>query len=142
MEGVLNKLNQLPIALSSEGMNFAIPINDIKYAAKQIIQHGKVNYGWLGVDVKAVPPALRAQLGLKQAHGVLIKSITPSSPAEKASLKQWDIVLRFGDTEVDTPQTLKRLARRTIPGRKVSINVIRIGKPLALTLEIGAATNR
>jgi len=139
LEGVIDKLNQMPVALSSEGMNFAIPINDAKYAAEQLIQYGKVNYGWLGVDVKAVPPALQAQLGLEAGHGVLIKGITQKSPAEKAGLKQWDIVLRFSDTKVDTPKALQRLARRTTPGQKVSINVIRKGKPLTLALEIGTA---
>lgn len=137
-----DKLHQQPFALSSEGMNFAIPINDVKYAAEQLIQHGKVNYGWLGVDAKAVPPAVRAQLGLKEGHGVLIKSITSSSPAEKAGLKRWDVVLQFGDTEVDTPKTLQRLVRRTSPGQKISINVVRKGKPLTLTLEIGTTKHR
>jgi len=118
MEEVLDKLNQLPIALSSEGMNFAIPINDIKYAAERIIKDGKVRYGWLGVNVRAVPPGMRAQLGLEEGHGVLIKSVVRSSPAEKAGLKQWDILLRFDNTEVDTPKTLQRLrAAQRLLGR-------------------------
>ncbi len=142
LENLRNKIHQQPFALSSEGMNFAIPINDIKYAAEQLIQHGKVNYGWLGVDAKAVPPAVRAQLELEEGHGVLIKGVTPSSPAEKAGLKRWDVVLQFGDTEVDTPKTLRRLVRRTSPGQKISINVIRKGNQLTLTLDIGTATRR
>jgi serine protease Do len=130
------KLPKQPFALSSEGMNFAIPINDIKYAADQLIQHGEVNYGWLGVDAQAVPPSLQSQLGLKE-HGVLIKNVTHLSPAEKAGLKQWDVILYFDDTEVDTPKTLQRLVRRTSPGQKVSIKVIRKVKTLTLTLEVG-----
>ena len=139
MEGMLDKLNQLPVVLSSEGMNFAIPINDVKYAAERLIEHGKVNYGWLGVNVRAVPPGMRAQLDLEKTPGVLIESVVRSSPAEKAGLKQWDIVRRFNNIEVDSPKTLQRLSRRTKPGRKVPIEVIRKGKPLKLKLEIGKA---
>jgi tetratricopeptide (TPR) repeat protein len=142
VQRMLDESHQQSFTLSSEGMNFAIPINDIKHAAEQLIQHGKVDYGWLGVDAKAVPPVVRAQLGIKKGHGVLIESVTPSSPAEKAGLKQWDVILQFGDTEVDTPKTLQHLVRRTSPGQKVSIKVIREGKPLTLTLEIGTATHK
>jgi S1-C subfamily serine protease len=136
------KFSEEPFTLSSEGMNFAIPINDIKHAAEQLIQHGKVDYGWLGVNAKAVPPAVQVQLGLEKGHGVLIESVVSSSPAEKAGLKQWDVILHFDDTEVNTPKTLQHLVRRTQPGQKASIKIIREGKPLTLTLELGTAKHR
>lgn len=120
------------------GIGFAIPINLAKYVFNQIVAHGKVSRGQLGVTVQGwTTPELAKQFGLPKPEGALISSVAPGSPAEKAGLKQGDVILKFNGDSVKDNNDLVMKVTETPPGTTVHLEVFRNGRtlPIDVTLE-------
>ena len=79
----------------SEGIGFAIPSNMAVHIAKELIAHGKVERGWVGVSLQDLTPELTQKLGLSSSKGVLISGVFESSPADRAGLKKGDIIVGY-----------------------------------------------
>ncbi len=125
-------------AILNRGQNigFAIPINIAKNLLPQL-KKGKVVRGWLGVEVQDVTPELAKSFGLKNAEGVLISSVFPKSPAEKAGLEHGDIIISFNGKRVRNAYEISRLVAETQPGSVVPVTIIRDGKQKTLKVKIG-----
>jgi serine protease Do len=121
----------------SIGIGFAIPINLAKTVLLQLRDHGSVVRGYLGVAVRPVPPDVAESAGLKDQQGVLIESVVEGSPAEKAGVQKGDVIVAVNDQAVAAPQELTRRIVATPPGTRVQISVVRKGKPLKLSVELG-----
>ncbi|MGA8400560.1 MAG: trypsin-like peptidase domain-containing protein, partial [Stellaceae bacterium] len=76
----------------SVGIGFAVPSNVAKKVVAALEEHGKVERGWLGVQIQPVTPAIASSLGLKSDHGALVAVVTPDSPSAAAGLKQGDVI--------------------------------------------------
>jgi serine protease Do len=124
------------------GIGFAIPINLAKSVMEQIIAHGKVIRGQLGVFIQALSPEMAQQFGLSKAEGALVASVQPDSAAAKAGIKQGDIILKFNGQPVANNNELLLKVSQTPPGTTVHLDVYRNGKtlPIAVTLEEASAT--
>jgi serine protease Do len=124
------------------GIGFAIPITLAKSVMEQIIAHGKVIRGQLGVYIQAVTPELAQQFGLPSAEGALVASVNPGSAAAKAGIKQGDIILKFNGEPVANNNELLLKVSQTPPGTTVHLDVFRDGKtiPISATLEEASAT--
>lgn len=87
----------------NDGIGFAIPMKIATGVADMLIKHGKVNYVRIGIILEALSPAQARQLGLDETtKGVLVNDVLPGSPADKAGLKQSDVIVGFaGDKVVD-----------------------------------------
>ncbi len=119
------------------GIGFAIPINMTKSVTNQLKKHGKVTRGWLGVMIQDVDEALSQSFDLKSASGVLISEVQRNSPASKAGIKQGDVLLSMNEKElIDVPDLRNRVAMIS-PGSKVKFQIIRDGKKIILTVDIG-----
>src|SRR6476661_181941 len=70
-----------------EGVGFAVPIDLARHSMQQLVEHGKVSYGWLGVRLSTVTPAIADRFGLAVQHGALLVEVTPGGPADDAGLK-------------------------------------------------------
>jgi serine protease Do len=81
--------------------------------------------GWLGVSIQDITPELAEYFGLKKATGALISDLVPDSPAEKAGLRQKDIVVAFNGKPVQDATILKNLVAAAVPGSTASVTVIR-----------------
>src|SRR5215472_15565600 len=92
----------------SVGIGFAVPSNVAKNIVAQLEEHGKVERGWLGVQIQEVTPAIAASLGLQGEHGALVAVVTANSPGAKAGLRQGDVILSFNDSEVNHLRDLPR----------------------------------
>src|SRR5271156_4916335 len=79
----------------NEGVGFAIPVSMFKPVMDQIMTHGKVVRGYLGVHIQDVTPDLATAFGLKQGGGVLIGDVSPDTPAAHAGLKKGDVILQI-----------------------------------------------
>jgi serine protease Do len=121
----------------SVGIGFAIPSSAAKSIVAQLEEHGKINRGWLGVQIQAVTPAIAASLGLSGDHGALVALVTPNSPGAKSGLKQGDVVLSFNGSSVDELHDLPRLVAATAPDTKATITVWRNGQKVPLDVTIG-----
>jgi len=120
-----------------EGIGFAIPSNMAVRIADQLIRHGKVERGWLGVSIQEVTPELAKSFGLAAPKGALIGDVTKDGPAEKAGLKRGDVVLTYGDKEVSDPATLRNMVADTRVGQDERVTVWRDRKKLDLRVRVG-----
>ncbi|HXV26076.1 MAG TPA: DegQ family serine endoprotease [Alphaproteobacteria bacterium] len=126
----------------SVGIGFAIPSNLAKPIIEQLREKGQVERGWLGVQVQAVTPALASALGLDAPKGALVSDVIPDSPAERAGLKQGDVILGFGDREVEEMRDLPRIVAETPADKKVELRIWREGGEVAQSVTIARQDQR
>jgi len=109
----------------SVGIGFAIPSNIAKTVVAQLKENGKVERGWLGVQIQKVTPEIAGALGLTEAQGAMVTEVTPDGPASKAGLKQGDVILSFAGHKVGNPRELARVVAKEPAGRRTSLTVWR-----------------
>ncbi|NRQ39149.1 PDZ domain-containing protein [Nonomuraea sp. NN258] len=109
------------------GVGFAIPINTAKHVSEQLIKNGKVSHAFLGVSVTDATG---------DVAGALIGQITPGSPAEKAGLRQGDLITKMGDKPVDGGDTVVGQVRGFKPGQQVKITYMRDGQTSETTVTL------
>jgi serine protease Do len=119
------------------GIGFAIPINMAKYINEQLLKNGKVTRGYLGVGIQDVDEALAESFGLDKAGGILITDVQPDSPADKAGIKNQDVILKLEDIELKDTQDLRNRIAQTIPGSEVRLHIVRDNKETELKVTIG-----
>lgn len=93
--------------------------------------------GWLGVHLDALNGQLGDYFGVKDGAGVLVTEVIEDSPAAKSGLKAGDVIVKVGDTEVDSPDALHEAMRDTKPGDDLKLTVLRKGSQKSLTAKLG-----
>ena len=119
------------------GLSFAIPIEMAIDVAKQIQTNGIVTRGWLGVIIQEVTLELAESFGMDRAHGALVASILPNSPAESSSLQVGDVITHFEGSRIERSSSLPPLVGRVPANSDATLNVVRQGTPIELTVNIG-----
>jgi serine protease Do len=110
------------------GIGFAIPVNMAKSVEEQLRSHGKVVRGWLGLIIQDMDENLAQSFGAgKTEGGILVSEITPGSPAEKAGLKQGDIVLSLNGSKLADVTDLRNRIAMTAPGSSITLEIVRDG---------------
>jgi serine protease Do len=122
----------------SVGIGFAIPSSLAKPVIDQLREHGRVDRGWIGVKIQEVTPEIADGLGLKAVKGALVAGVEPNGPADKAGLKQGDVILAFNGNEIDTLHGLPRVVAGVPAGQQADVSVWRDGKEQKLSLQVGA----
>ena len=120
------------------GVGFSIPSALAKGIVQQIIQHGSVQRGWLGVGIAPVTQDIASSLKLAAAKGAMVSQVTDGSPAAKAGLREGDIILAFGDRPVDHIQDLTRAVADTKAGTTRDVKIVRDGTQQTLQVNIAA----
>ena len=121
-----------------QGLSFAIPIDVAKKVEQQLVAHGKVTRGRLGISVQEVNQALAQSFKLPKPAGALVNSVEPDSPAAQAGLKPGDVIVQLGNDVIDHSGDLPEHVADLQPGTKTDLKVIRKGEPLTLSVKIGA----
>ena len=109
------------------GVSFAIPIEVAIDVSKQLQATGKVTRGRLGVQIQPLTPELAKSFKLDNTNGVLVTSVEPRSPAEKAGLQAGDVILGFEGKPVKNANELPRVVAATKPGTTVALDIWRGG---------------
>jgi serine protease Do len=120
------------IVATGQGIGFAIPINMAKEILPQLKEKGRVTRGWLGVGIQIMTSQLAKSFGLEEKKGVLVSQVFKESPAERAGIKQGDIILQFDGKEVQEVGGLSRTVASTPVGKPVEVKIFREGKDLTL----------
>ncbi|MGH8154883.1 MAG: S1C family serine protease [Rhodanobacteraceae bacterium] len=114
--------------VGAQGIGFAIPVRTAKRVLEQIVEHGHVVRGWLGVEVGAV--IVSADSGLPAAaRGAAIAYVYPGGPAARAGLQPGDILLKMGKQPIIDPTELRAREAEMKPGSTVEISGLRAGEP-------------
>jgi serine protease Do len=121
----------------SVGIGFAIPSSLAKPVIEQLKEHGKVERGWLGVQIQEVTPEIAKSLGLPKAEGALVADVTKDSPAAKAGLKQGDVILAFDGHDIAKVRDLPLVVAETPVGEKAKVEVLRGGDKKTIDIAIG-----
>lgn len=116
------------IIATGQGIGFAIPINMAKNIINQIIDKGKVERSWLGVGIQKLTPELAASMNISVKEGVLINRIYENSPAEKAGLKEGDVVIECNGKKLEDPSDLQKIVISSPVGSSLTLKIIREGK--------------
>lgn len=120
------------------GIGFAIPANMAKAVMEQLIAHGEVKRGQIGVQLQDLTPEIAQAMDLKEGvRGALIAQVVKGAPADKAGFKTGDVVVRVGDKPVNSAADLRNAIGLQRIGDNLKIEVLRKGETLTLTPTIG-----
>jgi Do/DeqQ family serine protease len=136
--GALVGINTAIIAknLGVEGIGFAIPVDLVRGVLADIIAHGRVIRGWIGIVPQDVPEYQREQLGLP-SNGVLIANLYVGSPALRAGVQPGDVLTDIDGVPVRNAQeVIARVASHRKPGEAIKLRLLRNGKPLDLQTQV------
>jgi len=112
----------------SQGIGFAIPVSLAKDVMQQIIEHGHVIRGWLGVAIQGIDQKLAESLGLRSTQGVIITNIIVNGPADKARLTRGDVITKINGVVIKNVRHALNTISLAKPGEKLTIEGIRRGK--------------
>ena len=124
------------IVAAGQGIGFAIPIAMAKPVFTQLLQKGSVSRGYMGVTIQPVTEELARSFGLKQARGALVNDVLQGGPAEKAGIRQGDVIVAFNGTEVKDSAHLQRLVAEAGVGKGVRVKVFRDGREQELSMTV------
>ena len=117
------------IDLPSASISLALPSNQVKKSALQIIEHGSIQKGFLGVYLEETT----------NQEGIFVSDVVQESPAQKAGIKPGDVVVRFNGRKVGDTEAFRQLVEETPPQTVVPLKVQRDGNLLDLTVQMGEA---
>jgi serine protease Do len=120
-----------------QGVSFAIPIDVAMRVEAQLVQHGKISHGRLGVTIQEVSQPLAESFGLKQAVGALVSTVEADSPAAKAGVVPGDIILKFNGTPINRSAELPPLVANLAPGTAATLQLWRKGQTQDVQLALG-----
>ena len=118
------------------GIGFAAPVNLAKSVIPDLIEKGKVSRGFLGIGFQEIGRNTADALDLPSAEGVLVRSVQPGTPADKAGIKTGDVITGFNGHRVVDGQKFRMMVAEAGPGQKVSLDILRDGKKLSKKLTL------
>jgi serine protease Do len=120
-----------------QGLSFAIPIDVAMKVEGQLLAHGKVSRGRLGVTIQEVTPDLAESFGLDKPTGALVSGVEKGAAADKAGILPGDVILKFNGTAVSQSSALPPLVSDSAPGSQAIVTVWRKGKSQELHMALG-----
>ena len=121
----------------SIGIGFALPSSLAKGVIDQLRQYGHPRRGWLGVRIQSVTPELAEGLKMAKPMGALIAAVTDGGPADKAGIRQGDVVVKFNGQDIDEMRHLPRIVAETAFDTSVPVVVLRQGKEMTFQVKVG-----
>lgn len=121
----------------SVGIAFAIPASTAKSVVNELIKHGEVKRGWLGVQIQPVSKDIAESLGLADAKGALVAEPQAGSPGEKAGIKQGDVITAVNGDPVKDPRDLAKRIAGFAPGTQVDVSLWRDGASKSVKVDLG-----
>jgi putative serine protease PepD len=119
------------------GLGFAIPINEAKDVANQLISSGKAQHAWLGIGLSEDT----VKVGSAQRQAAVLRSVTSGSPADKAGLRANDAVIAVNGVPVSGADSLIAQVRQFRPGTQVTLTIVRDGTAQQLQVALGTKSN-
>ncbi len=119
-----------------QGVGFAIPINQAKWIADELANHGRVRRAAMGTTLVELKPRVAKQFNLEPHLGVLVYQIIEGSVADRAGFKQLDVILEFAGQRVHSSNSLQEVIERKPIGSIQEVKVLRAGEEIMLKVEL------
>ena len=120
-----------------QGLSFSIPIDVAMKVEKQLLDHGKVSRGRLGVLIQEVNQDLAKSFGLSKPAGALVSAVDKDSPAEKAGIEPGDVILKFNGKDVNSSKDLPAMVADITPGETAKVEIWHDGKAREVSVNVG-----
>ena len=120
----------------AQGIGFAVPINMAKQVMNDLIEHGEVKRGWLGVSLQTLTPGFAETYKIPSSEGAIIADIMKGSPAEKAGFKRGDVIVSVDGKNIKSSQDVVLGIRNKLMGQNAVIEFYRDGKKEKLTVKL------
>ena len=124
------------------GLSFAIPIDVAMKAEQQLVAHGKVTRGRIGVSVQEVNQSLAESFGLRKPEGALVSAVEKGSPADKAGIEPGDVIVKMNGKPIADSSDLPTLVAETKPGSRTTLVIVRKGQTKEVELTVGTMQQR
>ncbi len=131
------------------GIGFAIPINQVREAVKDILAHGSIGIAWLGIGYASIAdPQLRRSLTERfpdlqfPANGLVIMEVWRNSPADRAGIQPGDVLIDLNGRPLRETDQLEQFMRRARPGERVRFKLWRFGRVLETEVILGTAPDQ
>ncbi len=125
----------------AEGLGFAIPSNLVREITAQLIAKGKVERPYMGITYQEIDPQIASAMNLTVQTGIVVMSVEPNTPAQRAGLQEGDIILAIDGQKLDAENSLTVILFSHKVGETVTLTVVRNGKQIELKLTLGARPN-
>jgi serine protease Do len=120
-----------------QGLSFAVPIDEAVHVKDQLLKHGSVTRGRLGVTIQDVNQALADSFGLKQPGGALVSSVEKGSPAAKAGVEAGDVIVGYNGAPITSSAQLPVMVANTAPGTRATLEVMHRGATRKMDVTVG-----
>jgi serine protease Do len=130
------------ISSKATSIGFALPINQAVAVLPQLKATGRVSRGFIGVTLTDVTPALQRALNLSVADGAMVQDVTPRSPAERAGLRPYDVIVEVEGSKVTSNQELIQNVSARQPGTMTKLEVIREGRRQTMNVKLAERPGR
>ena len=121
----------------SAGVGFAVPINQAKKVAKDLIDSGSVKRGWLGITIQDITDDMQSYWKLKDKKGALVSQILEDSPAEKSDLEAEDIIVKVNNIKIENSNDLRNIVSENYPDKEITLTVLRNNKKKKIKVLLG-----
>ena len=122
-----------------QGYGFAIPIDLVRGVMDDLVEHGRVRRGWLGIQISDVVAEDAEVYGLSEIAGVLVQGVTPEGPGEEGGLRPGDVIIEVDGHPIDRVGGLQQRIARADPGSRVPLTVMREGDRMTIDVRLGEA---
>ena len=121
----------------AQNIGFSIPSNMVRKVVDQLIKSGEVQRGWLGVEIEPVTSGIAAEANVIEGKGVYLNAVFEGDPGYKAGLKVGDIILKVGESPVDSSKSMIRVIGSISPGQLINLEIVRRGKLKIIPVKLG-----
>jgi serine protease Do len=119
------------------GIGFAIPSNTAKHVMQDLIKTGQVSRGYLGVGIDNLSEALAKEFKVPDTSGALVDDVSPGGPADKAGIKEGDVIRKLNGQTVESRDQLTAMVANMKPGTEVKLDILRDGRPMTIHATLG-----
>jgi Do/DeqQ family serine protease len=119
------------------GIGFAIPSNTAKHVMEDLIKTGKVSRGYLGVTIASITKEYAKEFKVPDLAGALVQDVTRGGPAEKAGIKNGDVIRKMNDQTLESSNQLMAMVTDMNPGTNVKLDILRDGQPMTIHVTVG-----
>ena len=121
----------------NQGIGFSVPSNMARYVMESLVKHGRVLRGFLGIGLQDLDEAMQKEFNVETGVGAVVTDVRPGTPAQKAGLREYDVITHVNGKKVEGMQDLRITVAGMVPGTKVTLQCIREKKPLEVVATLG-----